>query len=198
MKKVGSTNWTRATTNVMEAFEGLRSAFMAGKVAWIEKRENKHLSHDGKEGCAFPIMTENEGLNNPFNWTMLYGSVYPDDKYKDFKNETEKDLFNNWIVLYSTKEARKAYIEKGEVIEGLNKGVGIATPVRIEDANKTRTDGYKYKGKTIHWKPQGYEYRVVDESIKEVYVVMISEERALEDKEIITKLKEALESLESL
>ncbi|AGO47675.1 hypothetical protein Phi4:1_gp138 [Cellulophaga phage phi4:1] len=183
------TNWTNASTSKIEILEGLKNALLTGKNAWIEIRNN--IYGEGKEGCKFPLTTKNSGLNNPFNWTMAYGTIFSKDYPSKFHNDTEKDLHLNWTVLFSTKEAREIYIKEGRVIEGLNNGMGVCTPVKIADADKTRKDGYKHSPRTIVWKALDSAYRVPDGSIKKVFVVVTEGSLEGYEDEILDKIGNA-------
>lgn len=195
--KTTSTNWSSGTTCKLEAIELLKNALLSGRSAWIEIRKNIYENGLG-EGLAFPLTTKNSGLNNPFNWTMLYGTIYPKDYSGSYYNDTEKDLHNNWTVLYATSEAREAYINEGKVIKGLNNGIGRCTPVRIKDADKTRTDGYKYKGRTIVWKPENLAYQIPDPDIKEVFVIVTDNEKTINENEVLAELEYNINQLKNM
>lgn len=172
-KKV-STNWTSATTEPEKALLGLVSCLEAGKNAWIEIRKN------GDQ--AFPIMKSNPKLDNPFNWEMMYGTprnIIELEKHKYF-NETEKDLTYNWTCCYGEAAAIEEYQKTGKISAGMFKGIGIGHPVKIQDVNAYR----KQIGKpcdhsywATFWKPkEGISYKIVDESIGDVFTICFDEE----------------------
>ena len=168
-----NTDWSEATINKNEAIRSLISCRESGrKSCFIDIRDNKEV--------AFPLNVKNPKLNNPFNWVMAYGTINPSTQERFF-NKTEEDLFYNYTQLYSTKKARDIYIKTGNITKGLNKGIGIATPVKVNDANETREDGYVYSGQCYKWQPlRGIEYRVPSPDVKKVYVI-VTEDREMSD-----------------
>lgn len=165
------TNWTGATVNPYDAIAGLMSCLNAGKNAWIERRQN------GDQ--AFPVTKKNPELDNPFNWTMMYGTPRSDKALAEHEyfNETDRDLTYNWVACYGNSEAIEKYQTDGTVTDGLLFGEsGICCPVRIEDADRyrkeVRGDGYAYGYWTTWWKPKGdIPYRVVDKDVGDVFVI---------------------------
>lgn len=128
------TGWMPATTDPTEAMLGLTSCLQAGLNAWIETRKNG----DQK----FPIVMKNPALDNPFNWTMSYGTVRDNDdleKYRYF-NDTERDLTYNWTAGFGDLWAITEYRQTGAIREGLLKGAGICFPIRIADAERYRRE----------------------------------------------------------
>jgi hypothetical protein len=162
-------NWTKATTNIHAALIGLVSCLDSGRNAWIEIQIN------GEQ--AFPIQIKNPALDNPFNWTMLYGvprSAKELDDYNYF-NATQEDLTRNWYCAFSDQDAHDIYVHQGRIVEGLFAGRGVITPVRFKDINEWRAEQgqepFEYSWVTF-WKPlDGIPYWVVDKSIKEVFVI---------------------------
>lgn len=166
------TNWTHATTNPNEAMMGLLSCLNAGKNAWIETRKNS------KQNMEYPIMKKNPELDNPFNWTMMYGTVRnnKDLESHSYFNETEKDLTYNWIACFGENDAIEEYQKNRTITKELFVGSGICHPVRIEDANYYRKeilgDSYEYDYWVTWWKPKdNITHYVIDESINEVFVI---------------------------
>ena len=165
------TNWATATTNPGIALAKLIECIESGHNAWLELRENGNQD--------FPVMMDNPELDDPFNWKMLF-SVPNCSKIDSFFNETEEDLFYNWVEVRSTKEAAELYKETGEISEGLIFGNDVNIPIRIEDANRYRReftkDNYEYKWKTI-WTPKDNIQRIVpDTSIGKVFTICYTDE----------------------
>ncbi len=169
------TGWTNATVDPNKAMIGFVSCLEAGKNAWIEVRKNGDQT--------YPVMKKNPELDNPFNWTMMYALPRNEKEMGDhnYFNETEKDLTYNWTAAFGTREAIEAYQKDGTISEGLCKGIGICHPVKITDAEAYRKeivgDDYKYAYYTTYWKPKNHiPYYVLDESIKDVFVVCYDDE----------------------
>lgn len=168
------TNWTIATTDPGKAIMGLDSCLKAGKNAWIEIRKN------GDQ--AFPIMKSNPELDSPFNWEMLYGTPRNMEELRSYPyiNQTEKDLTYHWTYCFGEESAIKKYQETGEISAGMFKGIGIGHPVRIQDANTYREligNPYDYSYWATFWKPKaGIPFKVVDESIEEVFTICYNED----------------------
>lgn len=169
-----NTSWTHATTNVSKAMIGLVSCLEAGKNAWIEVRKNG----DQK----YPIMRVNPLLDDPFNWTMNYGTIRNEKELEkhQFINETEKDLTYNWTSVFSTKDAIEEYKKNRTVTKELIFDGGICCPVRIEDANAYRRDvvhdNCDYRYWMTFWKPKdGIPTYVVDDNVDDVFVVCYSD-----------------------
>jgi len=79
-------------------------------------------------------------------------------KKKSYFNDTERDLEENWICAFGTKEAIEKYQTSGEITKDLLISGGIAHPVRIKDANEHRErfvgDGYRYELWQYAWTPK--------------------------------------------
>lgn len=169
------TGWTKATTNASEAMMGLISCIESGKNAWIEVRKNGDQT--------FPVNRKNPALDNPFNWTMNYGTIRNKedmDNYSYF-NETEKDLTYNWIACFGKEEAIKEYQTNGTITKELFVGAGICHPVRIKDANFYRAnivgDNYEYGYWVTYWQPKkGIPYWVIDENVGDVFTICYTNE----------------------
>ena len=169
------TNWTKATVDANAAMLGLISCVQHDKNAWIEVQKN------GEQ--EYPIMKKNPALDDPFNWTMLYGVPYNEKELTEhsYFNDTERDLTIFWTACYGIQSAIDAYQKDRTLLEGLIMGGGICHPVRIEDAVRYREmyvgDGYKYNTWTTFWKPkEGIPYYVVDERIEKVFVICYDNE----------------------
>jgi len=167
------TNWTKATTNPSVALAGLISCIEYGCNAWIEVRNN------GEQ--EFPIMKKNPELDNPFNWTMSYGTSRNEKEMREHKyfNETEEDMTYNWTACYGEPDAIKQYQEEGIVSDGLFKGIGTCHPVRIADveAYREKIDGYKYGYWVTYWKPKdNIPYWVVDDTVGKVFTICYDDE----------------------
>ncbi|MCD8083925.1 MAG: hypothetical protein LUE86_10550 [Clostridiales bacterium] len=174
--KTVKTNWIKATTDPRKAMAGLMVCLETRKNAWSEVRENGDQE--------YPIMMVSPELNNPFNWTMAYGTYGKVTGIEmRFCNETEQSLFYDWIYGYGTKEAVELYQKDGTIMEGLLLGCDIGTPVRRKDAQSYRDqyikDGYIYKkpstdDATWHtiWKPKdGIKAKIVDPSVGKVFTI---------------------------
>lgn len=90
------TNWTKATTNLLDAISSLQYAIQCGYNAWIEIRKN------GDQ--AYPIEKNTGAENNPFNWTGLYGLPKALENHK-YLNDTERDLTENWMQAFGDAKA---------------------------------------------------------------------------------------------
>lgn len=168
--KIVHTNWAQSTTNPGTAMHGLISCLENGLNAWLELRCN--------DAQDFPIKIKNPALDNPFNWTMSYGTVRNEKELLEhhYFNETEKDLTYNWVACFGNKEAVQLYQEKGIISEGLINGFGICHPVKIRDSNKYRKkiakDNYEYGYWVTFWKPiDGIPYYIPDPSVKRVITI---------------------------
>ena len=158
------TSWTKATTYFNVALLGLINCLDTGRNAWIEVQKN------GEQD--FPIVIKNPVLDDPFNWTMMYGVPRNEKELANLQyfNHTEKDLTYNWYAAFSTPEAAELYRKDGTVTAGLFKGMGICTPVKISDIDAWRSAPFNYTWIT-HWKPKDNIPYWIPDSINEVYVV---------------------------
>jgi hypothetical protein len=163
------TNWTQATTDVHAAMIGLISCLDSGRNAWLEIQVNGEQS--------FPIKKKNPALDDPFNWTMSYGVPRNERELNEYRffNATEEDLTRNWYCAFGDQTAHDLYVNERKVTKELFRGYGIITPVRFEDIDKWRAEqgagpfGYSW---VTHWQPiRDIPYWIVDDSIKEVFVV---------------------------
>lgn len=172
------TGWRKATTDPNEAMIGLVSCLDCGYNAWIELRANGDQE--------LPVMKKNPALDDPFNWVLYYETTAGQKELEThpYFNDTEKDLTHNWIAAFSTVEAAAAYRKDGTLMEGLIAGNGgTQCPVRKTDAERYRRDitgdNYKYTFFTDFWKPKDdIPMWVLDEDVKEVFVVCYREEKA--------------------
>ena len=172
------TGWRKATTDPNEAMIGLVSCLECGYNAWIELRANGDQE--------LPVMKKNPVLDDPFNWVLYYETTTGQKELEThpYFNDTEKDLTHNWIAAFSTVEAAAAYRKDGTLMEGLIAGNGgTQCPVRKTDAERYRRDitgdNYKYTFFTDFWKPKDdIPMWVLDEDVKEVFVVCYREEKA--------------------
>lgn len=167
-----SRNWAKATTNVWEAIASLLACINSRRNAWLEVRKNTDID------IPYPITCQNPLLDDPFNWTSLYGTLRNDSKIlrMHFFNETEKNLTIHWISAFGTKAAIAKYKETGEITKDLMRGTGIEFPIRIEDANRYREmfvgDGYQYGNWMYTWKPKdGISRYIPDPNVGKVFVV---------------------------
>lgn len=165
-------NWTKATTNVWEAIASLFACINSGHSAWLEIRENTDTD------IPYPITCKNPLLDDPFNWTSLYGTLRNNSEVlkKHFFNETEKNLTIHWISAFGTEAAIAKYKESGEITKDLMRGTGVEFPIRIEDANRYREmfvgDGYQYGNWMYTWKPKdGISRYILDPNVEKVFVV---------------------------
>lgn len=185
-----STNWGQAQTNIEAAILGLLSCLESGKNAWIEAQTNGDQT--------FPIMIPNPVLDDPFNWTMMYGVPRNKKMMEEHRyiNETERDLTYNWVAAFSDRVAADLYRTTGEVIKGLFASAGVCTPVRVADANKYRAevvgDNYQYGSWVTFWTPkEGIPYRV-PAPIGKVFVVCYNDDPAPDKATVYAKLAEVL------
>lgn len=168
------TNWSKATTDIAECLNNFLSCIRIGHNAWIEIQTN------GEQ--EYPIMKENPVLDSPFSWKSMYETIRPEEGLNHtFFNETERDLTLNWTNCFGTKEAVEAYQKENRVIKGLINDGSVAYPVRITDAKAYRKkyDGeeYPYERWVCFWQPkEGIPYQIVDDSIKDVFVVCYDNE----------------------
>lgn len=189
------TNWTSATKNPYEALSGLMSCISAGKNAWIEVRENGDQE--------IPIKKRNPLLDNPFNWTMSYGTCRNEYEFKNrnYFNETEKDLTWNWTYCFGQPDAIEAYKTMGKVSADLFNGE-TGCPVRISDANAYRKsigDLYDYSYFMTYWKPlPEIPYHIIDETVGKVFTICYNEELVDQIKAIRTAGKFLLEIAEKM
>lgn len=156
------TDWSTATASITEAMIKLASCLEAGKNAWLEVRKNGNQ--------MFPIKKKNPLLDDPFNWTMDYGTVWNDNAINErhYFNGTEEDLTRNWTACYGTDEAIRAYQKDGTVSDYMFTG-GICHPVRISDVEEYRKNngdtGYNARYFATYWKPRdGIGYWAVDDT----------------------------------
>lgn len=158
----------------------------------MEGNLNVELKVCDNAKVQFPITVKNPELNNPFNWTMEYGSLRNHkEEFANYFNETQKDLTLNWVAAYGEKQAIEAYQKDGTISKGLMKGTGYCHPIRIEDANWYREhiikDNHKYGTFVTHWAPKdNIPYYVPDPSVKKCYAVCYREEE-MQDKTDILK-----------
>lgn len=164
------TSWTEATISPWQALIGLTSCLNSGKNAWIEIQKN------GEQD--YPVKIKNPALNNPFNWTMMYGLPRNEKQMSEhpYYNETEKDLTYNWEAAFATKESAEEYITTGKPTKGLLKGMGTCIPVKIKDLESIRDDGYKYGAWITFWKPKDEIPYWIPDKIDKVYVVCFNDE----------------------
>ena len=168
------TNWTQATTDVSEAMTALIACVESGRNAWIEVQRN------GEQ--EFPIQVSNPLLDDPFNWTLMYGAPRNEKEINErhYLNQTEEDLTRNWTCTFGTAEAIKAYQKDKTISKDLFVGCGVACPVRIEDANRYRHeiagDDYKYDFWMSFWRPKGNIPYRVPADIDEVFVICYDNE----------------------
>lgn len=146
-------SWSSATDNIQTALHNVIECINAGYNAWLEVREN------ADPDIGFPITIKNPALDNPFNWRSSYGTLRSGKrKEESYFNDTEKDLTENWISAFGTKEAIKKYQECGEITKDLIIGGGTEHPIRIKDANEHRKrfikDGYQYNLWEHAWVPK--------------------------------------------
>jgi len=180
------TGWTEATTNISKAALSLIACLESGRNSWLEVQEN------GKQD--FPIKKTNPLLDNPFNWTMSYGTPTSSKELESrrYFNDTEKELIFNWTGAFGTEEAIKIYEETGEITEGLLSSSGICHPVKKVDANKYRReikkDNYEYGFWTTYWKPKNsIPCYVADDTVGNVYVVCYSETGIIDKSDALKK-----------
>ena len=171
------TSWTKATTDVNEAMIALISCVESGRNAWIEVQKN------GEQ--AFPIQVPNPLLDDPFNWTLMYGVPRNEKEINEhhYLNQTEEDLTRNWMCTFGTEEAVKAYQKDRTISKDLFVGCSVACPVKIEDANRYRHeiegiegDDYKYGFWMSFWRPKGNIPYQVPADIDEVFVICYDDE----------------------
>lgn len=180
------TSWSKATTDPNIAVADLIACLQSGLNAWIEVQKN------GEQ--EFPIMRVNPELDDPFNWTSLYGAYQKLDPEITYLNDMEKELTLYWMQAFGTNKAVRAYKEDGSITQGLIEGGGVSFPVRIKDAQEYRDtykkDGYCYQYPSFNrpvwmnrWKPkEGVPTYVPDPDIKEVFVICYNcEEPCLKD-----------------
>jgi len=162
------TCWTQATTCIATAIAGLLSCLESGKNAWIEVQKNGDQD--------FPIMVPNPALNDPFNWTMLYGIPRNEKEMESHRylNATQKDLTYNWHAAFSEPKAAEIYRTTGEITPGLFRGIGACIPVKVSNINEWREkQGLKpfCYGWVTYWQPkETIPYRIPAD-IPEVFVV---------------------------
>ena len=87
-----------------------------------------------------PLTQTSDNLNNPFNWksTASFHRTPEEqaDAIKRAKNDTERDLIENWEPVFSEPEAIELYMKDGTVTAGLFKGMGRSFQVRRKDIVK--------------------------------------------------------------
>ncbi len=166
-----STSWTEATQSPFVALAGLLSCLTAGKNAWIESQTNGEQS--------YPVTVPNPLLDNPFNWTMSYGSPGDPPENQQYVNETHRDLTLNWTACFGQADAIEAYANGGKLTKPAIEGMGKCFPCRKADFLALRTDlkGWTFKELwTTYWKPvEGIPYRV-PAPIGKVFVICFNDE----------------------
>jgi hypothetical protein len=182
------TNWTKATTDLYEAMVGVFAAQRAGHNAWLEHQKN------GEQ--EFPVKIKNPILDDPFNWTMLYGvplSGEIDDVDREFFNETEEDLFRNWIACFGEPKAIEHYWKTGKVIEGLIRSAGTCFPLRRKDHPRPEAS----KHWVYMWKPKNdVPYWVVDPDVEYVFQVVYDGDYPPNQRTLVNRLVVFLDELD--
>lgn len=163
-----STAWTQATTSFETALLGVLSCQKAGFHAWIEVQKNGEQDH--------PVKIKNPALDDPFNWTMLFGIPRDAEYIRNYRffNDTERDLTLNWYCAFSDLKASVRYRKTGKIVKGLFNGQGVITPVRNADIDAWRKDRglgpWEYTWVTF-WKPKQDIPYWIPADIPEVFVV---------------------------
>lgn len=191
-KDMNITQWSKAITSIGEAMLSLMNCLHYGYNAYIAVKKNGNQE--------FPVVKKNPELENPFNWESAYGTIGK-DVGKDSFNSMEKELRENWIEVFSTQEAAAAYKKDRTLLPGLILGNGsVKLPVRKEDANRYRKevikDNYNYDIWSHMWKAkEGIPYYILDETVKNVFVVYYKKENALTENDLVARVKEAADVL---
>lgn len=113
------TGWATAITDPRLVMPVFISCLEANRNAWIEIRKNGDQE--------FPIRRTNPLLDDPFNWTMNYGTLKTEKALKSYKyfNKTEKDLMHNWTACFGTKEAIEAYKKIEQFLQNFSMGAFV-------------------------------------------------------------------------
>ncbi len=94
----------------------------------------KHLPNNEHEN---PLKDISKDLNDPFNWKCISQfhrtPEEMEDELKRAKNDTERDLLQNWTWIFGEPEAIELYKTTGKFTAGLLKGIGTCSQVRIKD-----------------------------------------------------------------
>lgn len=173
MTHMKHTSWTEATENPWAALVALVSCIHSGKNCWIEMQKN------GEQD--FPVMVPNPALDDPFNWTMNYGTPGAPNEDTKYLNETQKDLTFNWTACFGEERAVEKYKRTGKLTHKAIKGMGVCFPCRKADFLKLRTDlkGWTFENLwTTYWEPKDKMPYRVPKRIDRVFVVCFDDKPA--------------------
>lgn len=181
-------NWTQATTELEQAILGVLSCRKAGYRAWIEIANNADV--------PYPIQIKNPALNNPENWTMLYGipKPPPSEEQKSFFNNTERDLYYNYDYSFRRYRCEKGHIffvkqlfSGGKCPKCNTETNQFCGPVKLKDpSNRTWITCWTAKKDVPCWIP--------DPKVSGVYVVAHSNnEAALNERQSLLQIAEFIQ-----
>lgn len=117
----------------------------------------KHLPNEEHE---LPVKVVAHDLNDPFGWKCVSQFHRSEEELKDAlkraKNDTERDLIQNWVWIFGEPEAIQLYKEKRLCTAGLFKGMGTCSQVRITDMVKYFRDNGENERADLWEKPDQF------------------------------------------
>jgi len=145
MKNQEFNQWNSASRSLSENIICALESIEKNKYKFIIK----HLPNSKHQN---PLKEINGALNNPFNWKCISQFHRSEEEIKkaveNAKNETEKDLLLNWILVFGEPEAIKLYENERICSKGLFKGVGACSQVRkIDMINFLKENGEEERAK---------------------------------------------------
>lgn len=160
------TQWNTASRSLSEtiicALEGIAKYNYQMVIKYLPNSEHTN-----------PLKIINKDLNDPFAWECTAQFHRNPEEMKEAltsaKNDTERDLLQNWTWIFGEPEAIKIYQETGKCTAGLFTGMGTCSQVRKKDmiaylrenGENERADLWESPDQYFNsglWRAKGYKY----------------------------------------